>query len=153
DGLSNTIGMSERIKAKGGGRTRVLDGGTVRNQGTSFRESNPALCLATIGNNNTYTSTDIGPWGGTRWADGTSAITGHTTVLGPNKASCASSVEDWHDGIYEPTSHHTGGVHTLMGDGSVRFVSESIDTGNTSCPPPDGSAGGGTPCLGWGGPS
>ena len=26
-----------------------------------------------------------------------------------------------------PGSHHTGGWHNVMGDGSVRFISENID--------------------------
>ncbi|MGC1272392.1 MAG: DUF1559 domain-containing protein [Planctomycetaceae bacterium] len=152
DGLSNTIAMSERVKAKGNG-SRILDGGTAMGLGSGFRNSNPSLCQAAVGPNNTYT-VSVGHWGGTRWPDGAPAFTGHTTVLGPNKANCTQNTWDGEDGIYEPTSNHTGGVHVLMGDGAVRFVSESVNAGNPTCPPPDGSAGGGTPCTGaWGGPS
>ena len=47
---------------------------------------------------------------------------------------------DGEDGIYEPTSKHTGGVQAVMGDGAVNFFSDSIDTGLTTCPGPDSNA-------------
>lgn len=44
-------------------------------------------------------------------------------VLPPNSTSCGGSY--W--GIYSATSHHSGGVNLLFGDGHVRLVSESVD--------------------------
>jgi hypothetical protein len=75
--------------------------------------------------------------GGLAWPDGAPAYTGCTTVLGPNTASCTQDGWDGDDGIYEPSSNHVGGVHVLMGDGAVRFISNNINTGNTTLPPPD----------------
>ncbi len=34
-------------------------------------------------------------------------------------------------------SYHEDGVNVLMGDGSVRYISESINTGNLALPPGD----------------
>ena len=36
------------------------------------------------------------------------------------------------------TSHHTGGVNAIMGDGSVRFFRDSTNTGDTSVTEPTG---------------
>ena len=76
--------------------------------------------------------------------DGAPQFTGFNTILGPNKVSCMSvgGTEDDRDGIFNPSSQHVGGVHCLMGDGAVRFISENISTGNTSLsnPMPTGSA-------------
>ncbi|HEX6986970.1 MAG TPA: DUF1559 domain-containing protein [Planctomycetaceae bacterium] len=153
DGLSNTIAMSERIKAKGSG-TRIKDGGMIVSIGAAFRETNPSLCQAQVGPNGQYTNAaNVRHWAGVRWPDGAPHFTGHTTILGPNKASCTLGGWDGEDGVLEPTSHHTGGVHCLMGDGAVRFISDNINTGNTTLPPPDAPAsqGGPSPYGVWGG--
>jgi hypothetical protein len=31
--------------------------------------------------------------------------------------------------VVSANSRHTGGVHTMMGDGAVRFVSDNVDLG------------------------
>ncbi len=140
DGLSNTIAIAERIKAKSGANT--IKGGSVATSITqSTYRDNPSVCLATVSNvggPGTYT-TSVGNWAGLRWADGGPAFTGCTTILGPNKPGCHDGGGDDKDGVFEPTSHHTGGVQCLMGDGAVRFISENIDTGNPASPNPTGS--------------
>ena len=35
-------------------------------------------------------------------------------------------------GLYTASSFHQGGVFAVMGDGSVRFVTDTVDAGNQS---------------------
>lgn len=149
DGLSNTIAMSERIQAKSGS-VFVRDGGTATNCGSDFRNNNPSLALGFVANGQ-YTG-GVGRWGGTRAYDGAPAFSGCTTVLGPNKGSFTQNSWDGEDGIYEPSSRHTGGVTVLLGDGSARFISENIDTGDITQAPADapGVGGGPSPYGVWG---
>lgn len=137
DGLSNTIAMSERVVARPGASKQVRDGGTSTNIGAFFRNDNPSDCIspARVQGGAYVGSVDF--WAGRRWTDGAPAFTGCTTILGPNKGSCTQGGWDGEDGIYEPSSNHAGGVTTVFGDGSVRFMANSIDTGNTARRPPD----------------
>jgi prepilin-type processing-associated H-X9-DG protein len=60
---------------------------------------------------------------------------GFNTILSPNSPSCVSTsmAQNGH-GIFPPTSNHSGGVNTGLFDGSVRFVSETIDTNGSDKP-------------------
>jgi len=137
DGLSNTIAMSERVVARPDSSKLVRDGGTQTNIGGYFRNDNPSDCIspARVQNRTYLGSVDF--WAGRRWTDGAPAFTGCTTILGPNKGSCTQGGWDGEDGIYEPSSNHAGGVTTVFGDGSVRFISNNIDVGNTAAHPAD----------------
>lgn len=136
DGLSNTIAMSERSKGQPG--QRYANGGALSlNNGGAMRD-NPASVLPKLVGG--QLQGDFATWTGTRWPDGAPAFTGCTTQLGPNKGAYVQGGWDGEDGIYEPSSRHTGGVLCLMGDGGVQFISDSIDTGLTNCPGPDSPA-------------
>ena len=70
-------------------------------------------------------------WSGQRWCNGIPAYTAFQTVLPPNGPSCSDgSGWDERNTIITPTSNHPGGVSGAMADGSVRFISQSIDAGN-----------------------
>ncbi len=128
DGTSNTMAISERCFPKA---TRSVFGRTVEN--LVGITANPALCLAQIDRaTRTFLpaatlSTYI--TGGTRAYDGMPIYTGFNAILPPNSPSCLTGNINT-PGVMSAQSWHTGGVNVAFGDGSARFISESIDAGN-----------------------
>ncbi|MEM6472013.1 MAG: DUF1559 domain-containing protein [Planctomycetota bacterium] len=68
---------------------------------------------------------------GFRWADGAAYLTGFNTILPPNRELCLLGDESG-IGALPPSSRHQGGTHVLMGDGSVIFITDSIEHGESS---------------------
>ncbi|GAA5509009.1 DUF1559 domain-containing protein [Novipirellula caenicola] len=52
-----------------------------------------------------------------------------TTINPPNSLVCVDR-NNFNNGLYPPSSRHQGGVHVLMGDGAVKFVTDSIEAGD-----------------------
>lgn len=128
DGSSNTVLMAERVFPH-----RANDIGMVA-VATAFTSTviTPNDCRATYnGTTRQYNSGfTLRDFGGDRWADGGAGVSGFTTILPINSPSCTQVSHENQPGIYSAGSKHVGGAQALMGDGSVRFVSENIDTGN-----------------------
>ena len=150
DGLSNTVAMGERITAKPGANS-IKSGATTTTVANGGRD-NPALCRASVGAGGVYNN--VGDGNGSRLAgirayDGSPTFTGVNTIIAPNGPSCKNGNDNQHDrdGVMTMTSHHTGGAQVLLCDGSVRFISENIDTGNLSAV---GATSGPSPYGVWG---
>ena len=62
---------------------------------------------------------------GVRWADGYAQYTAIHLILPPNAPSCAPSSSE--HGLMTAGSYHTGGCNVAVGDGAVRFITDSID--------------------------
>jgi prepilin-type N-terminal cleavage/methylation domain-containing protein len=139
DGTSNTIFMSETIRARTGRYDALGALTNVRKhegvaEGFVGIQTNPSACLAAAPNG-FYSNPAVvkNRGGGNAW-DGQPEYVGFNTVMPPNGPSCvdmagAGSGDSVH-GVLSARSRHVGGVQCLMGDGAVRFISENIDTGN-----------------------
>lgn len=147
DGASNTIGMSEAVKPWG----QTTLGMTSNNTGVAT----PAACLALYNKNtqsfNVATYTGDTAYG-FRWADGAGYFKGFDTGMPPNTNSCflGGSANHWYDTWRAASSLHVGGVHCLMMDGAVRFISENINTGNLAATPLANNGSGPSPYGVWG---
>jgi prepilin-type N-terminal cleavage/methylation domain-containing protein/prepilin-type processing-associated H-X9-DG protein len=100
-----------------------------------------------------YLNNSLMSWaqvGDSPWSMGDPHYTTFTTILPPNSPSCSQNYTDG-GGIFSASSMHTGGVNCLFGDGSVRFISQSIDAGNPAATPVNTAIGGGPSPYGvWG---
>ena len=138
DGTSNTLAFSERVQASfgiGGRSNPDIREGILT--GVSAITTNPGACLAAaaaISSGNRYTDgSQVKGKFSSYWHDGQPENVAFTSVLPPNSPSCINDTNPNSDGevsLMSASSHHTGGVHALMVDGAVRFISDSIDSGN-----------------------
>ncbi|MDR2706111.1 MAG: DUF1559 domain-containing protein [Planctomycetaceae bacterium] len=143
DGTANTLMFSEVVSKFSGhstAATSALPANTYPIRGAVAVESrepvslyiNPNACLLQNVGGNLKTpvgsvSDFMGP--GMRWTDGMATYSGFAAVLPPNSPSCTTaSIEGYI--MMTPNSFHTGGVSAAMCDGSVRFVSQTIDAGS-----------------------
>jgi prepilin-type N-terminal cleavage/methylation domain-containing protein/prepilin-type processing-associated H-X9-DG protein len=134
DGLSTTIAMSEN--AVGRDRANMIIGGIAVNTGLNENGNPQTQCMSRIGAGGMFVAgTDVRDWRGMRWADGGIVFTGFHTIIAPNGPSCISGGGEADGGALAPSSFHPGGVNGLMMDGSVRFFTNNIDTGNLTAQP------------------
>ena len=164
DGTSNTIAFSEMLgvtpskhfcdsmwtgtepQAIKGGNAGVNDLVTNWDATDGTLRVNPAACLAQAPsttdrkqiaiNANVATGFTVR---GALWFAGYSIDSRFSTILPPNSPVCTWKTGtdmgwDSHYGTVSAQSNHPGGVNCSMADGSVRFVSDSVDWTNGATP-------------------
>jgi prepilin-type N-terminal cleavage/methylation domain-containing protein len=139
DGSSNTIAMSERVW---GGNLGIVaatghDIKTATAVSVSSINSNPGSCFAQA-RGQEFVGVQIKARFGALWSDGQAERVGFTTILPPNAPSCVNDANgnaDSNGAVLNPASYHPGGVDSCFADGSVRFVNQNINCGNTAAAP------------------
>ena len=135
DGTSNTMAFAEINISD------VISGGdhdpnikTGIGYLTTCKETTPSACLALRGADGLYNLPEDQTYAqkGRRWCSALCGNTNFIAALPPNGPSCGSSgMNDAGKNFYvTASSNHSGGVNVAMLDGSVKFVSETIDTGD-----------------------
>ncbi|MEW4453888.1 DUF1559 domain-containing protein [Bremerella sp. JC817] len=149
DGTSNTIALSEL--------SRPTSRRHIGMVASTSRINNPAACKALYDyNNNEYYADGWVASGeqlrGYRWADGAEFFAGFHTNVPPNSPSCFTQPQMGHVyvGLYSAGSKHPGGIVCTFADGSARFITDTIDTGDQSQIHPVYNAGYASPYGVWG---
>ncbi len=142
DGTSNTMLFSETCCSKSVDEDGRIKAG-VAYLGSPAGQA-PSACLALRADGSMLKPTKGAGYAvkGIRWMDARVPHVNFTAVLPPNAPSCSSTITDKNPGrgnyaMMTASSNHSGGVNCAMADGSVRFVSETIDCGSLSTTPAD----------------
>ncbi len=145
DGTSNTLAFSEQTACVSNSEWYTNHGDFyylpgITNTGAGAGQA--LQCLAAKGPNGTFINANTSmpdQWHhdrGAVWCYGEPGICAFNTVLPPNSICCTGSGSEGGPAFLPPDSLHPGGVNAAMADGSVRFISETINTGNLNAAEP-----------------
>ncbi|WP_146402190.1 DUF1559 domain-containing protein [Planctomycetes bacterium CA13] len=155
DGLSNTIAGGEIAtslddrRLQGTIRAGMNSGDMYANPGSACFKNfssvidaeRPAYYHKT---QNYWDGSDVNKYlfrRGNNWGSGAVGSSAFQTIAPPNSASCSGHRGNprgnpWpnsgnsSNGVFSAGSYHNGGCHVLMADGAVKFITDSIDTGD-----------------------
>lgn len=126
DGLSHTVFFSERVVGDGAPDIYTPSRDVARTGGYSYQPADAVANCKLIDANMPHAS-----FLGWTWFPQGYAHTAYNHVLTPN-SSIPDGFDTWNSyslgqGAMSARSYHPGGVNVVFGDGSARFISESIE--------------------------
>ncbi len=167
DGLSNTVMCGEILTDLGDNDIRTQP--HIGTKAWNAVRNNPSFCQQFVDplrprfwspaeSANLQNASASQKARGFRWASGYVVYSGCQTILPPNREICVANNQapnlqksEQMDALGGVGSRHTGGAHVSMGDGAVKFITDSIDAGNSTHP--NVWTGGGVPGAVAGSPS
>ena len=146
DGTSNTIAMGEAAKHFGsdtaGSYSNDLKSGVIGSGSDDISNSlgvRTTECLNLVEpGRRTFRQERAARTGRGTVLYGAMALNSFNTVLPPNSPNCSfrqsnsNAVGDW--GIFSASSYHTGGVNVVRLDGSVFFISDTVNSVTSGLP-------------------
>ena len=134
DGSSNTIMASEHLAGDNNDGQLMIGNSSEPRIGSGFSGSYtyPAVADLNTFGQNCEATTAHNSENGNQWIAPEPTQSSLNTVAPPNWQfpNCQTSGSGFaadRDGVYPPRSRHPGGVNAALGDGSVRFITETID--------------------------
>ncbi|MCL2118666.1 MAG: DUF1559 domain-containing protein [Planctomycetaceae bacterium] len=136
DGLSNTIAFGEHVISDYVGTNSVKGGFWINYNMNSIDgdpyKIDPGICMNNArdpGKPQTLNTPVANLGRGNMYSHAALPYTAFNTALPPNAPSCIPVDAETVWGYYTGASNHTGGINVAISDGSVHFVSETVDCG------------------------
>jgi prepilin-type N-terminal cleavage/methylation domain-containing protein/prepilin-type processing-associated H-X9-DG protein len=129
DGMSNTAAFAEVVNGAGsaGSKPTRFDCYNFSSTPSGPEATARAAFLGQKWETSSIPWSGTWRWRGYPWTEGSPWRTWYNHLMAPNSVCWVPGSEDFWKIVSPAASYHPGGANVVMADGSVRFVSDSVD--------------------------